>query len=248
MGDLGLRHARTGCRRRRRRSDRSRPPRLIGAPASRAASIMRTMWSRFIVASNTVGVPANLGGAVADGVHLDVIGVAVVAVPVVDREHVGVLLAQDRRPAARRPRRRAPAGTTRDRCSAPTPSSRCPCSRATRRGGRRAPRPSARSRRAGDRPASHRRRDRRAPRRSRRSWRSPATTRWPSALARAREPPVLIDLVVGVSVKADQCSHQDSLRSHCVAGSPGDDSACSRSMRQFWRRRSPSRARISAVC
>ena len=36
-----------------------------------------------------------LGGTDADRVDLDVVGVAVVAVPVVDREHVGRLVAQD---------------------------------------------------------------------------------------------------------------------------------------------------------
>ena len=40
--------------------------------------------------------PGELGGAHADAVHLDVIGMAVVAVLVVDREHVGVLLLEDR--------------------------------------------------------------------------------------------------------------------------------------------------------
>ena len=51
-------------------------------------------------------VPGELGGAHADAVHLDVVGVAVAAVVVVDGEHVGVLLVEDARRAGPRPRRR----------------------------------------------------------------------------------------------------------------------------------------------
>ena len=43
------------------------------------------------------GRAGEVGGPVPDAVHLDVVGVAVVAVPVVEHDDVGLLLAQDRR-------------------------------------------------------------------------------------------------------------------------------------------------------
>ena len=55
------------------------------------------MWSRFIVASNTARCPGDLGRPHADAVHLDVIGMAVAAVVVVDREHVGAVPRRGRR-------------------------------------------------------------------------------------------------------------------------------------------------------
>ena len=55
------------------------------------------MKSRLNVASNRRGVAGEVGGPVPDAVHLDVVGVAVVAVPVVEHDDVGLLLAQDGR-------------------------------------------------------------------------------------------------------------------------------------------------------
>ena len=158
-------------------------PRAIGAPASRAIAIMRTMWSRFMVASNTFGVPGQFGGTMTDRVDLDVIGVAVVAVPVVDREHVGVLLAQDvGQPFGGLVERRLqerlgivvllPPGHAAVLVAEPHDAVDAErCGRAVDLG------------RGADRRATRRRRDPRAPRRSRRWWRSPARRdgprRWP---------------------------------------------------------------------
>ena len=72
----------------------------------------RRAASRLNVASNRFGVPAEVGGAVADAVDLDVVGVAVAAVPVVDARRRRPAPRAGPRPAARRPRRRRPARTT----------------------------------------------------------------------------------------------------------------------------------------
>ena len=150
----------------------------------------------------------HLRGAMADRVDLDVVGMAVVAVPVVDRQHVGMLFAQDLGQSSRRPPRQVPAGTTRDRCSAPTPSSRCPCTRATRRGEPPAPQPTQPSRRAADRPATRPRRGLREPRRSSPSVAITTHDSMPFGARTGERAPGADRLVIGMSVKADQCSHQ----------------------------------------
>ena len=91
-----------------RRRRRARP--VASASSSARCSIRRWMWSRFIVASYTRRRARELGGADADAVHLDVVGVAVAAVVVVDGQHVGVLVVRGSRRAAPRPRRRRRCG------------------------------------------------------------------------------------------------------------------------------------------
>ena len=109
------------------------------------------------------------GGAVADPVRLDVVGMSVAAVPVVGDKDVGVLRLAAACRAWRRRRRHRPARTSPGSCSGPTRSSPSRCSRATGRGGRRGPRRSTPSLGAGGRRSSRPRQDRPGPRRARRS-------------------------------------------------------------------------------
>ena len=166
------------------------------SPDSRAMANWRRISSRFIVASNTRSPGSSpsdqLLGAAPHLVHLDVIGVAVVAVPVVDGEHVGRLLAEHRRRGGRPPRRGRPARTSGRGRSGPSRSCPSRCSRGTRRGRHRALPPTAWSRASAIGERSRPRRGRRAARRARRRWRpraprdgprrgpGPSTRRWRS--------------------------------------------------------------------
>ena len=71
---------------------------VVGLRHQLAAADHEVAVERGLVAPRRAG---EVGGAVADPVDLDVIGVAVVAVPVVEHDDVGRLGPQDRRPAAR---------------------------------------------------------------------------------------------------------------------------------------------------
>ena len=96
------------CRRRRRRRGAARPRR-----AERVAVVGRTVRVEVVARPSGCSPPARedvpvvrdfeaprrageVGGAVPDAVDLDVVGVAVAAVPVVQDDDVGVLLAEDR--------------------------------------------------------------------------------------------------------------------------------------------------------
>ena len=66
----------------------------FGSPAAFAASARRRTASRFIVDSSTSGGAGPAGTPVQHGVHLDVVGVPVAAVPVVADGDVGALLVE----------------------------------------------------------------------------------------------------------------------------------------------------------
>ena len=156
--------------RRARRRPADRTPRSLADAADDVVAVHR----RLVDARRLRG---QLGGAVADAVHLDVVRVAVAAVVVVDREHVGVLFVEDRgEPAGRlvdvgRPER---ARDCRSRACPSSPSRRS-------RGTRHAARPGSRLTlasppRGAATAAPPRRGNPRAPRRSR-PWSRPRARR-----------------------------------------------------------------------
>ena len=105
--------SKSASRRRLSEGRRPRPP----APSSPRSAV------RLMVDSSTRTLRHHLAGADADTMHLDVVGMAVPAVPVVDRSARRPTPPQDRRRVAAPPRRRRPGGTTTVRRSAPNRSS-----------------------------------------------------------------------------------------------------------------------------
>ena len=175
----------------------------------RARSMLRRMASRFIVASKTCSSAGQLGGPAPDPVDLDVVGVAVAAVVVVDGEHVGVAPRGGSRPAARPPRRRRPARSTPGCRWWARPSSRSPRSRGTRPARRRGSRPTRCVSAPGARHSG-------SPSRARPGTGSPcsprvattSTTRWPAARGLGHRAAGGDGLVVGMGVEADERGHR----------------------------------------